>query len=434
VRLRAWRSHKRSADGLSDPQEHRLGRFFGVLLWSAIPALALALVAAYIGLAVERHVNPPVVPVEGRSMNPLLHFGDLVFLKKTDTAHLHKGDIIAFRTTTDVQQRWNVPDSYVHRIVTVEKGANGFQFQTKGDNVPGKDPFWTVEQNVIGVYAGKINGGGFPILFFRSRQGKILVGGALLIMFLYWLLGVFERRRASDAVNVNNLATIVEEARRITRRMEEVATAPRPPPNAVSPEKHEPEVSVSGAAVAKENQETMRQLVGAIGEYGQHLQSHTAVMVGLAATTAELQGATMEMRGAITASPRIQPVLVPEMPHLKKSVRGYSRKAVRKLYDQMSTDLEYTRRTIERLDHDIAEIREDRDRLARDLTQAQQLQASLAASLALAEERLRGTQTTPTHNSTKVDAPFRTQPRLLASIAAGAIGRFTRRFGAPKSA
>jgi hypothetical protein len=82
-------------------------------------------------------------------------------------------------------------------------------------------------------------------------------------------------------------------------------------------------------------------------------------MKGLAATTAELQGATMDMREAIIAKPRIQQVLVPEMPHLKKSVRGYSRKAVRKLYEQMSADLEYTRRTIERLDHDIAEIRGD---------------------------------------------------------------------------
>jgi signal peptidase I len=399
------------------PEGRRFRRILTALIWGILPAIALAAVAAYMGLAVERHVYPPIVPVEGTSMNPLLHFGDLVMLKRVDVGSLQKGDVIAFRTTADVQQKWNVPGSYVHRIVTVQKGAYGLQFQTQGDNVPGKDPFWTVQQNVVGIYAGKIRGAGYPILFFRSKQGKILLGGIALICFLYWLLGVFERRRAADAVNVNNLATIVEEARRITQKMEEVALAPRPPLIETQSLKEQPPSdhldagvqTISVSVVADENRETMRQLVGAIGEYGQHLQSHTAVMVGLAATTAELQGATMEMREAIIASPRIQPVLVPEMPHLKKSVRGYSSKAVRKLYDQMSTDLEYTRRTIERLDHDIAEIRGDRDRLARDLTQAQQLQASLAASLALAEERLRGTQTTP-------------------------IGRFTRRFGAPKSA
>lgn len=191
------------------------------IVWSVIPTIILVGVTAYIGLALDRHVYPPIVPVEGTSMNPLLHFGDLVMLKRADYGHLRKGDVIAFRTTKDVQQKWNVPGSYVHRIVAVEKGAYGQQFQTKGDNVAGKDPFWTVEQNVIGIYAGKIKSGGYPILFFRSRQGKIFLGGAVLIFFIYWVLGIFERRRAADAVNVRNLASVVDEARRITDKLDE---------------------------------------------------------------------------------------------------------------------------------------------------------------------------------------------------------------------
>ncbi|MFA5918876.1 MAG: signal peptidase I [Candidatus Nanopelagicaceae bacterium] len=191
------------------------------LIWSIIPAVALISISGYAGLAIVRHVYPPIVPVSGTSMLPLLRFGDLVLIKKADYGELQKGDIIAFRTTLDVQRKWNVPGSYVHRIVTVEKGEYGQQFQTKGDNVGGKDPFWTVEQNVIGIYAGKIGGGGYPILFIRSRQGKILMGGILLISFLYWLLGIFERRRFAQDVNVHNLATVVDEARKITARMEE---------------------------------------------------------------------------------------------------------------------------------------------------------------------------------------------------------------------
>lgn len=221
------------------PGKRRFRHILSVFVWSIIPAFAFVTVAGYIGLAIDRHVYPPVVPVEGLSMRPLLHFGDLVMLKRANIGHLHKGDIIAFRTTADVQQKWNVPGSYVHRIVTVQNGAYGQQFQTKGDNVPGKDPFWTVQQNVIGIYAGKISGAGYPILFFRSKQGKILIGAALLIMFLYWLLGVFERRRAADAVNVHNLSTIVDEARRITMRLEEgvapVAAISVAPPPVISP-------------------------------------------------------------------------------------------------------------------------------------------------------------------------------------------------------
>jgi signal peptidase I len=198
----------------------RLKRIFGLILWSIIPTIAFLIVVAYVGLTFERHVYPPAVPVEGISMNPVLHFGDLVMLKRADSGNLHVGEIIAFRTTKDVQQKWNVPGNYVHRIVAVQKGSYGLQFQTKGDNVPGKDPFWTIQQNVIGVYAGKISHGGYPILFFRSQQGRLLIAAALFIFFIYWILGVFERRRAADAVNVRNLASVVDEARRITEKLD----------------------------------------------------------------------------------------------------------------------------------------------------------------------------------------------------------------------
>lgn len=220
---------------------NRVRSTFSIVLWSFIPALALVAVFAYGGLSIVRHVYPPVLPVEGISMRPLLHFGDLVLLERASSGHLRKGDIIAFRTTSDVQQKWNVPSSYVHRIVTVEKGAYGQQFQTKGDNVVGKDPFWTVEQNVIGIYAGKIRGGGYPILFARSREGRILLAGIVLIMFIYWVLGVFERRQSAQAVNIHNLSSIVDEARRITAKMEEGVVAPPVPSISTLPPQVAPE-------------------------------------------------------------------------------------------------------------------------------------------------------------------------------------------------
>ena len=381
-----------AGDGNSAATKNKKGRFrrfFAVLIWSVIPILALTVVASYFGLALNRHVYPPVVLVEGTSMKPLLHFGDLVFLKKFNEGQLRKGDIIAFRTTTDVQQKWNVPGSYVHRIVTVEKGDSGLQFQTKGDNVLGKDPFWTVEQNVIGIYTSRIRGAGYPILFFRSKQGKILVGGILLVSLLYWLLGVWERKRSAGSINVNNLALIVEEARRVTHRMEETTHGPRAPPKS-RPSKHASDNHPNLNLVTGENQETIRQLVSAVGEYGKHLQSHTAVMQGLAATTRELQGATMEMREAITAQPNFKLIATDKMPRLKSSKsgkRGYSRKAVRKLYGKLIAELNQNRSIVMRLESELADLRRDRDHLVKDLTQTQQLQSNLAALLTAAEER-----------------------------------------------
>ena len=185
--------------------------------------------------------------------------------------------------------------------------------------------------------------------------------------------------------------------------------------------------------VADENRETMRQLVGAIGEYGQHLQSHTAVMQGLASTTAELQGATMEMREAITMTPRFQLIPIAEMPHLKRSAGGFSRKAVRKMYSQMAGDLDQTRRTVERLEHDNAEIHRERDRLEQDLVRAHELQASLAASLSAVEELLRDARSTPAPTPISIATPRIRQGGILTSIAVGALDRLARRFGAPKN-
>ena len=207
-----------------EKKRRRIG--LGTIIWSVIPAFALLVVVGFAALSVARHVYPPIVPVSGTSMRPLLNFGDLVLLKKADYGNLRKGDIIAFRTSADVQLKWNVPGSYVHRIIEVQKGAYGQQFQTQGDNVAGKDPFWTIEQNIIGVYDGKFSGAGYPVLFLRSRQGKILVGGILLIAFLYWLLGIFEKRRVGQAVNIHNLAAVVDEARKLTAMMEEGSHAP----------------------------------------------------------------------------------------------------------------------------------------------------------------------------------------------------------------
>ena len=186
------------------------------------------------------------------------------------------------------------------------------------------------------------------------------------------------------------------------------------------------------AVVADENRETMRQLVGAIGEYGQHLQSHTAVMQGLASTTAELQGATVEMREAITMTPRFQSIPIAEMPQLKRSAGGFSRKAVRKMYSQMAADLDQTRRTVERLEQDNAEIHRDRDRLEQDLVRAHELQASLAASLSAVEELLRDARSTPAPIPTIITSPRTKQGRILALMAVSALDRLARRFGAPK--
>jgi signal peptidase I len=401
---------------------HTLPRARGVgeaLLWYTIPALAVAAVLTYLVLAAVWHANPPIVPVTGRSMRPTIHAGDVVFVKGVVPGELRKGDIIAFHTTSTAQKKYGVPATYVHRIWLVQKTSAGYQYRTKGDAVSGPDPFWTPDNAVVGKYAFKVTGIGYPILFFRSRQGMIFILAAIGIGIAYVLMGVFDRRRDEADRNALSLAAMVDEARALRDAMAvttpeargppapaeeasegevpvgppmaplegeapagvvlcsrgchvllpgarfdphtgEPVVAPEPAlvapaardtltPGRVEPEyvpvweraqqphlaefelapayredaEQEPEppaaepepARVVGAYVAGEIdferlereihdavrsssdvKETMRELVGAIGEYGEHLQSHTAVMRGLAAATGDLQATTAEMR------------------------------------------------------------------------------------------------------------------------------------------
>lgn len=354
----------------------RLPRARGVgeaLLWYTIPAIAVAAVVGYLTLVVVWHVNPPVVPVTGRSMRPTIHAGDLVFVKGVVPGELRKGDIIAFHTTETAQQKYGVPATYVHRIWKVQRTATGYQYRTKGDAVAGPDPFWTADTAVVGTYDFKVTGLGYPILFIRSKQGKIFLLAALAIALVYVLMGILDRRQLDAERNALSLSAMVDEARALRDAMAGTSHEPRGPPTAaeallvqVEPEAPDgpPMAPVEGAAPegvvlcsrgchvllpgakfdphtgervevpetyelppvldfeqleheihealrsSSDVKETMRELVGAIGEYGEHLQSHTAVMRGLAEATGDLQATTAEMREFLAGLTRLLRSLV----------------------------------------------------------------------------------------------------------------------------
>jgi signal peptidase len=395
-------------------------RAASALLWYVVPAVAVTLVLAYIGLAVAWRANPPVVPVLGGSMRPALHAGDLAFIKGVNPRTLRKGDVIGFRVPQALQEKYDVPATYIHRIVRAEHGADGSAFRTQGDAVGGADPFWTRDANVVGKVVGHAPGGGYPILFFRSQQGQLFVAIAALIGLIYFLLGVLDRRREFAELNVLTMAQIVDEARMLKDAMAHQAGVPRAPPAVVAPthaglaradtgeaeaaqadtaqadtaqadtaplcsrgchvlpptakfdphtgealaaleptpmtataagSKAEAETETSPPTSAAEPfatvpssralvpytpgaqpppidfskleeeihravgssedvQGTVRELAGAISDYGKHLQSHTEVMKNLAASTGELHAATAEMRELLASLTLVVKALV----------------------------------------------------------------------------------------------------------------------------
>ena len=303
----------------------RLARAGSILLWYVFPALALGVVIAYIAAAVVLDVNPPVVPVVGTSMRPTLQAGDLVFLKGVDPRTLRKGEIIAFQVPKASQQQYHLPGALVHRIIGITHTDAGLTFQTKGDANPGPDVFKIHGGDVSGRMIGRAPGLGFPILFFRSSQGKIFLGAAALVALIYFLIGLFEERHEYVAGTTLGLQEILNETEQLKRLIEQtgpvaqqrsaggapdVATSSLPIPavaRAPAPGPADPPLTALAAEVRSSNDQsrettaTIRELVGAISEYGEHLRSHTAIMEGLAATTGNLERATSELAAVIPA-------------------------------------------------------------------------------------------------------------------------------------
>lgn len=284
--------------GLGEDRSLR-SRAVSAVVWWVLPGLVLIAVAAYIFAATFGHANPPVVPVQGVSMRPTIQGGDLVVLQGVDSKTLRKGDIIAVAVPSDVQKQYNLPAHIVHRIFKVKHSRiDGLTFITKGDANAGPDVFTTHPNDVIGKLRYDLPAAGFPFLFFRSRQGEIFLGAAALLTLLYFGLGLMEDRRMiveGTAMTMQNVLVETQELRDViaaaqqTRGAEQRLTAPA-----------EIQTLAGEVRIAREQSDetarTMRELVGAIGEYGTHLRSHTAVMQNLAATTRELQLATANLR------------------------------------------------------------------------------------------------------------------------------------------
>lgn len=310
----------------------RLGRGLVHLAWYVIPLLAVLLAGTYIALALSWHVNPPFVPVEGQSMRPFLVTGDLVLLHGVNPTTLHKGQVIAVTVPQADQQKYDLPGEVVHRIISITHSPeSGLVFQTKGDANAGADVFQTPAANVIGVMTGKVAGAGYPVLFFRSRQGEIFLGAAGLIVLVYLLLGWAAQRREQDPAVVL-LETVLAETSELRTELAGV-TAARPPPMtgidspAIGPAppdaRLEPPYPMQDAfetlAVATaasvemgtKTNESVREVLKTMREYAGHLHSHSLAVEGMSQASMDLTRATTGSSRFVASTTEDVPVAPP---------------------------------------------------------------------------------------------------------------------------
>jgi len=138
--------------------------------------------AFWFGVTVALRTDYPLLVVASTSMLPTLDVSDIIIVQGTKASEIKaapelEGDIIVFHQPSN----WDI--RIVHRAID-KKFENGtWYFQTKGDNNPGPDP-WFSEKLLVGKVIGVIPLIGNVPLFIRTPQGTVLI----ILLFILMLL------------------------------------------------------------------------------------------------------------------------------------------------------------------------------------------------------------------------------------------------------
>lgn len=292
-------------------------RTLGQKAWLALRIIvALLVVAVLVGLAFLR-TWPPLNVVMSGSMEPTIDTGDVVIMQRLNRP-AEVGDIVKVRPPQDIQDRLNYPDSVIHRIVRISEDGKVF---TKGDARDKRDPFTVPLDEVNARVVGEVPGVGQIVAFFTSPLGLIwLVAGVLLFI----LIPYFELRRDQvelEKAELGSVASLRMELHQVAQRLEgEGGGGSRAPPaepappglpaavpapdiegqaTEVDPGAAEPGDEVDLETELEEMKKTMGELVGAVGEYGEHLRSHTEVLKGMSAASQDLSQTVAALRATL---------------------------------------------------------------------------------------------------------------------------------------
>jgi signal peptidase I len=102
------------------------------------------------------------VTTTGTSMEPMLHAGDLVLVRSSDSYHV--GDVVAYHNP-------DIDEVVLHRIV----GVDGDRFVMQGDNNSWLDSYQPAEPDIIGTMAGHVPAIGRPLGAVRTPWGMSAV-------------------------------------------------------------------------------------------------------------------------------------------------------------------------------------------------------------------------------------------------------------------
>lgn len=173
----------------------------------AVELLVVCGVAAvFVGLPLYTQTSTyPLAIVQGNSMYPTLHNGDLVIFGKAPQQEIPNDTIIVFvQGDTGVSALDSIVRPVViHRIVGIVIQADGtVYYRTKGDNNAYPDPSLVEANHVLGVPIAVVPDVGILVLFFESPQGLV----ALIGLISLYYVGKYEVRLRDDGAKDRLLA------------------------------------------------------------------------------------------------------------------------------------------------------------------------------------------------------------------------------------
>ncbi|MGI5906946.1 MAG: signal peptidase I, partial [Candidatus Pararuminococcus gallinarum] len=117
-----------------------------------------------------------------------IEVGDLIFVVNEEPEQLEIGDVIAYI---------NEGTTVTHRITAIDTGEDdGLIFTTKGDANDAEDTEDVTEEQIIGVYQGRIPKVGDFALFLQKPLGMLLFIGIPLLAFIVY--DILRRQRYAN--------------------------------------------------------------------------------------------------------------------------------------------------------------------------------------------------------------------------------------------
>lgn len=159
-------------------------------------------------------VTPMVVLSGSMSGNAPDHIeeGDLIFAKPVKAEDLKVGDIISYMEGKTV---------VTHRIIGIHVGEDGkLLFDTKGDanNTADTDPVH--QDNLVGIYTGRIPKVGDLAIFMQTPLGMILFIGVPLVAFVGYDMIRRQKHAAKDQAKTAELEAELERLRAMAAEKE----------------------------------------------------------------------------------------------------------------------------------------------------------------------------------------------------------------------